>query len=654
MVVLGKHLKKGFSSRGRGARFFSQSLRSWKKSAGFTILELLIVIGITAALSVVSVGFYANHQKVKILENTAQEITSYLHYAQQKSVSQEQGLQWGVHFDNPTSGSDFYALYTGTTYSSPIETKYLPNGIEFQTPTPGSSTDASYEKLTGLLYGGSYQQITLINASGLTKNILTCQQGLISYNADISVCGGIDTTPPVVSSVTASNTSYSSYVDSPFDLSANINEAQGGVSSCEYTINGGTNWYSANFSGTGPDYTCSKTNITSSDDSSLTLNMRATSNGGTGAGSSISRTVDAVAPTCSDDWTDNWTINSPVSITITSNDTGSSIASTKYCVDTINTCSPSTSYTVPVAVSCNSGSTCIQYIRYAAWDNVNNVSSVYSKRVRQDLQAPTDGILTTDPGNTQVSTSWTVASDSGSGLATSDTYKLVFSTSSSPTVNCTSDTQIYTGTSASYLHSDLTNGTTYYYRVCAFDAVSNMSTGSTASSTPHLLANGEVCSFGSDCTSGYCYIDEDGDRYAPASGTTKCQANSQIAGVDCCDSDSRAYPGESTYYTTINNCSSWDYDCSGAENKNTDCAKQTVTKSSPNTCYNHDACGYTAWTRYVNCTENSAGTASCGQSHSYHYCHSNICYGYNVDLECVAGSPGVYDDYSTSKTCGCK
>jgi len=181
MEVLGEHLKNEFLNRGRGAHFFNQSLRSWKKVAGFTLVELLIVIGITAALSVVGVGFYANQQKVKILENTAQEIASYLKYTQQKSVSQEQGLQWGIHFDNPSSGSDFYALYTGTTYSSPIETKYLPAGIEFQTPSSGNSVNTSFSKLTGLNYSEAEQEIIIrLISNQIARVIRTTANGLIT------------------------------------------------------------------------------------------------------------------------------------------------------------------------------------------------------------------------------------------------------------------------------------------------------------------------------------------------------------------------------------------------------------------------------------------------------------------------------------------
>jgi len=148
----------------------------------FTLLELLIVIAITATFSVVGVGFYVNQQKAKILENTAQEIVNYLRYAQQKSVSQEQGLQWGVHFENPVSGSDFYALYSGTTYSSPIETKYLPEGIIFTTPAAGNSINISFNKLTGTNYSGTDQFLVIQSTgSNATTTISVSSQGLITY-----------------------------------------------------------------------------------------------------------------------------------------------------------------------------------------------------------------------------------------------------------------------------------------------------------------------------------------------------------------------------------------------------------------------------------------------------------------------------------------
>lgn len=91
----------------------------------------------------------------------------------------------------------------------------------------------------------------------------------------------------------------------------------------------------------------------------------------------------------------------------------------------------------------------------------------------------TNGTLSSTAGNQQVSLSWSNFSDSG-GI---DYYKLVYSTSSTPS-SCSSGTQIYLGSGTSYTHTGLTNGTIYYYRICATDTVGNTSSGATASATP--------------------------------------------------------------------------------------------------------------------------------------------------------------------------
>jgi hypothetical protein len=34
-------------------------------------------------------------------------------------------------------------------------------------------------------------------------------------------------------------------------------------------------------------------------------------------------------------------------------------------------------------------------------------------------------------------------------------------------------------------------------------------------------------------------------------------------GTDCCDTDNKAHPGQTTYYTTADACGSFDYNCNG-------------------------------------------------------------------------------------------
>src|SRR5207249_3647206 len=103
-----------------------------------------------------------------------------------------------------------------------------------------------------------------------------------------------------------------------------------------------------------------------------------------------------------------------------------------------------------------------------------------------DQTAPTNGSVTPVAGSAQVTVSWTGFADGGSGLAATAPYTLVYATGSAP-ASCASGTPLLPVTGTSFLHTGLTNGTTYGYRVCATDAVGNVSSGATASATPQAV-----------------------------------------------------------------------------------------------------------------------------------------------------------------------
>jgi hypothetical protein len=96
-----------------------------------------------------------------------------------------------------------------------------------------------------------------------------------------------------------------------------------------------------------------------------------------------------------------------------------------------------------------------------------------------------------------------------------------------------------------------------------------------------LLADGQPCSSASQCLSGVCpqfYLDADGDGY-PVQANPKGYCNiTTPPGVtylparsdgkwDCCDSDLTVNPGVTGYFTNPNATCGWDWNCSGATEK---------------------------------------------------------------------------------------
>ena len=81
-----------------------------------------------------------------------------------------------------------------------------------------------------------------------------------------------------------------------------------------------------------------------------------------------------------------------------------------------------------------------------------------------------------------------------------------------------------------------------------FDELDNDCNGEVDGASCITVVNGGVCNVADDCGSRNCYLDEDGDRYANASGVKICQADSQLVGTDCDDTNNAIYPG-STFST---------------------------------------------------------------------------------------------------------
>ena len=173
-----------------------------------------------------------------------------------------------------------------------------------------------------------------------------------------------------------------------------------------------------------------------------------------------------------------YTKTTSVTLTLSASDALSGVS--QMCISNTSSCTSWETYATSKAWTLTTGDgTKTVYVWYK--DNAGNANtSPYSDTIILDTTAPTNGTLSATAGNAQISLSWSGFSDATSGIGS---YKLVYSTSGAPS-SCSTGTQIYSGSGTSYTHTNLTNGTTYYYRVCGIDNAQNTSSGATASASP--------------------------------------------------------------------------------------------------------------------------------------------------------------------------
>src|SRR3989344_8530350 len=128
-----------------------------KTKFGFSLLEMIIAVGILVMLTVGSLGIYGNYSKNIELDSSVASIISDLKSAQSKSINGEQDLKWGVHFVNVASDpKDYYEIFsTATDYAGgTVNTKvYLIGGTTFSDPTDNTSKDIIYGKIKGTISG---------------------------------------------------------------------------------------------------------------------------------------------------------------------------------------------------------------------------------------------------------------------------------------------------------------------------------------------------------------------------------------------------------------------------------------------------------------------------------------------------------------------
>ena len=124
-----------------------------KRTGGFTLIEVLVVMALIILIGVITLVSLLGRKSRRTLDTATTQLVATFREAESRAVAQSQNTAWGVHLDNTTTTSAFYALFSSSSYAQAYEANHyrLPAGVFFTTSTvpAGSSKNVVFFQMTG-------------------------------------------------------------------------------------------------------------------------------------------------------------------------------------------------------------------------------------------------------------------------------------------------------------------------------------------------------------------------------------------------------------------------------------------------------------------------------------------------------------------------
>ena len=148
----------------------------------FTLVELLIVIGLTVAMALMAVPLYVNWQAHSALATGVQEAVAALREAQTRAMAGDGGRPWGVYFDDaPGSGSDRFVLFRGATYvardADYDRATVLPAAVAYGSVSLSGGNAVVFSRIRGTTGNGG--RVTLQSSDGRAVEIQVNAAGAV-------------------------------------------------------------------------------------------------------------------------------------------------------------------------------------------------------------------------------------------------------------------------------------------------------------------------------------------------------------------------------------------------------------------------------------------------------------------------------------------
>ena len=118
------------------------------KNNGLTLIEIIVAVGILVFISTIGLNAFSSFKKASDLSSGSDTVMTYLIQARSKTLSAENGAQYGVHFE-----SEKIVFFQGGSYiesDSQNQEIILPTTVEISSIIlSGGGSDVLFKKLNG-------------------------------------------------------------------------------------------------------------------------------------------------------------------------------------------------------------------------------------------------------------------------------------------------------------------------------------------------------------------------------------------------------------------------------------------------------------------------------------------------------------------------
>ncbi len=150
-------------------------------SKGFTLVEMLVVIAVTAIIAVIGVSSLANVNTSKAVDIEVEKVVTLITKARSLTMAAKDNVVYGIHFE-----AKKVVLFKGSTYSAGTSTNQSqPLNAEVKisaTALTGGGAEVVFKKLTGATSQSGTITLAAVRKVSQTKVITILGTGIAYGN----------------------------------------------------------------------------------------------------------------------------------------------------------------------------------------------------------------------------------------------------------------------------------------------------------------------------------------------------------------------------------------------------------------------------------------------------------------------------------------